>query len=143
VKGTPGAVDPADFRERAGETALVGKPSESLASPVNRFARGRFRMAAGRHLLPDDVQHRFMTGGVRVKQVGVNPLGERSHQRGVANAFRAKRPLACGNSVGGSRKGGCLSVARWLAAAPRSRFGSFVGVFVGLPAAEVGRRHVA
>jgi hypothetical protein len=55
-----------------------------------------------------------MTGGVRVKQVGVNPLDERSFRRGVANASRAKRPLACGNSTG--------SDSSW-AAATRSRDG--------------------
>jgi hypothetical protein len=105
VEGTSGAVKPGRFREQTGETALQGKPSESSASPVDRFERGRIRMAAGHHALPGGVQHRFMTGGVRVKQVGVNPLGERSLRRGVANASRAKRPLACGNSAGSSPQG--------------------------------------
>jgi hypothetical protein len=45
---------------------------------VDRFEGGHFRMAVERHALPGDDRHRFMTWGVRVKQVGVNPLGERS-----------------------------------------------------------------
>jgi hypothetical protein len=100
VEGTPGAVKTASFRERTEETALQGSPSRSLASQVDRFERGRVRTAAGHHSLPRGVQHRFMTGGVRAKQVGVNPWGERSLQRGVANASCATRPLACGNLAG-------------------------------------------
>jgi len=112
VEGTSGAVEPGSFRERPGETALQSKPGESPVSPVDRFERGRIRMPAGHHTLPSDVQHRFMTRGVRVKQVGVNPLGERSLRRGVANASCAKHPLACGNSAGrfpfGERPLGCI-----------------------------------
>jgi hypothetical protein len=41
VEGTPGAVEPVNFREQAGETALQGEPSESSASWVSQFERGQ------------------------------------------------------------------------------------------------------
>jgi len=42
-----------------------------------------------------------------------------------------------------SRKGSCHPIARRLAGVTATGFGRVVGVFVGLPTAEVGRRHVA
>jgi hypothetical protein len=57
VEGTPGAVEPATFREQAGETALQGKPGESSGSRVSWFERDRNRTVAEHHNLPSDVRH--------------------------------------------------------------------------------------
>jgi ribosomal protein S14 len=57
VEGTLGAVEPAAFREAAGETALQGQRRESAANLVSWFARDRFRAVAGRGNLPSIVRH--------------------------------------------------------------------------------------
>jgi len=61
------------------------------------------------------------TGGVRVDQVGVNPSGERSPRRGVANATSATRPLACDYLASGGPQGRSLLVVQWLATATKRR----------------------
>jgi hypothetical protein len=92
VEGTSSAVEPVSFRERAGETALQGRSGESSACLVDRFERGRFRTTAECHSLPGGVRHRFMTRGVRVKQVGVNPLGRAVVPTGGSQRIARKAP---------------------------------------------------
>jgi hypothetical protein len=82
VEGTPGAVEPVFFRERAGETALHGKPRGSVGSQVGGFERGRIPHGRQTWTFPSFVWHLLATGGVRVDLVGVNPSDERSSDGG-------------------------------------------------------------
>lgn len=143
MESTPGVVEPGSFREGQGETALNGPFRASGEGQASSFARDRNRTVAGSYRLPGGTQHELATWGARTEQVGVNPSNERLFRRGVANASCAKRPLAWESSAGDLPRGRSLPVSTAVRRRSASGFGWYGGVLVGLPAVEVGGRHVA
>jgi hypothetical protein len=94
VEGTPGAAERVPFREGTGEAALVGTELPwPLRTSVSSFERGRNRTVVLLGVVPVTSGHELATGGVRVNQVGVNPLRRAVVVVGVGRAYRPKRPL--------------------------------------------------
>jgi hypothetical protein len=74
VEGTSDAAERVALRGAAWEAVLKGESRESAVSRVGSFERGRLPHGRWVRFNPSRIWHELATGGVRVEQVGVNPL---------------------------------------------------------------------
>lgn len=89
-----------------------------------------FRAVARLGWFPSWDERQRATGGVRTKQVGVNPSRRADVGAGVEGPSGACRPLSCGNPAGAASSEEALLAARWLAIAGTARSGGSMVVLV-------------
>jgi hypothetical protein len=119
------------------ELRLEG-PARWLPARGGRVPYGRSSWS-----VPGQEECQRATGGVRTKQVGVNPLWRADVEAGVEGPSGFCRPLSCGYPAGAALSGEALLATRWLAiAGVAGSDGSWSCSWI-TEIAEVDERHVA